>query len=108
MDRAELDAFIAAQKLDFQATLGTRMEELETWMARLTRDPADGAAAEGLRRLAHKLAGAAGTFGFRDLSARAAALEDLLDAAAAGAPGPPVDLGSAGADLHGALARASA
>lgn len=53
--------------------------------ARLAEAAAAGDA-DALKSLSHKLAGAAGTFGFPELSAAAMAVEDALDAG--DAPGP--------------------
>ncbi|WP_246673498.1 Hpt domain-containing protein [Mesorhizobium sp. B2-9-1] len=68
---------------------------------------------DALIRLAHSLAGAAGTFGFAEISARASVLETLLVEQADGASvraaldagsGDRTDAGLTGADLSGPAA----
>ncbi|MER9070084.1 Hpt domain-containing protein [Mesorhizobium sp. M0902] len=60
----------------FLARCDDQLAELKT----IAREggPLPGGPADSLVRIAHSLAGAAGTFGFAEISARASALETLL------------------------------
>ena len=70
-------ALLAEAKAHFAAGLPAKVAELEELLARQ--------AWEGLRRAAHKLRGSSGTYGFADVSAAAADIEEALLAA----NGPP-------------------
>jgi|SRR5579859_530210 len=73
-----IEDLLAAVRRDFAAKLPERGAELAALVAR--------AAWDDVRRAAHKLRGSAATYGFVDLGAHAAAIEDLLlEAADAGA-----------------------
>jgi chemotaxis protein histidine kinase CheA len=65
-----IEELLAAVRRDFATKLPERGAELSALTAR--------AAWDELRRAAHKLRGSAATYGFVDLGAHAAAIEDLL------------------------------
>jgi HPt (histidine-containing phosphotransfer) domain-containing protein len=73
---------LAAVRRDFASRLPERGAELVACLAR--------GAWEELRRAAHKLRGSASTYGFAELGAHAAAIDDLLIdlADAGGSPDP--------------------
>ncbi|RVD57224.1 histidine phosphotransferase [Mesorhizobium sp. M2D.F.Ca.ET.185.01.1.1] len=66
----------APLRLRFLARCADQLAQLKTIAG--GRDSLAGSSSEPLIRIAHSLAGAAGTFGFGDISARASALETLL------------------------------
>jgi HPt (histidine-containing phosphotransfer) domain-containing protein len=73
-----VEDLLAAVRRDFAAKLPERGAELSALVAR--------AAWDDLRRASHKLRGSAASYGFVELGAHAAAIEDLLlEAADAGA-----------------------
>jgi HPt (histidine-containing phosphotransfer) domain-containing protein len=73
----DIDALRAAARADYAARLPLRIEQIE-------RLAAEGHWVEARREI-HKLRGSAATYGFEDIGAAAALLEDLL-LAADGAP----------------------
>lgn len=74
-----LEAFLAAQRADYRASLPDRLAQLEAAWA--------GDAPKDLEKVAHKLAGSAATFGLAPLGNAARELEEALEAwAASGAP----------------------
>lgn len=77
-DPDAIQAQFEALKAAFRQQLAPRLEELEAAWA--TEDGA------GTHRLAHKLAGTAGTFGVAEVSAVARSLEHLLGPVREGAP----------------------
>ena len=90
---------LAAVRRDFASRLPERGAELVACLAR--------AAWGDLRRAAHKLRGSASTYGFADLGAHAAAIDDLL-IEAADAGGPPDEAAKARLEaLVGAAVTAS-
>ncbi len=79
-DREAIQAQLAQLKVAFLAQVGARLAELDQAWDR-------GDLAE-VHRLAHKLAGTAGTFGVADVSALARSLEHQLGPARDGLPLP--------------------
>ncbi len=76
-------ALLAEARVHFVAGIPAKIADLQALLSR--------GAWDDLRRAAHKLRGSTGTYGFMDLSAAAASIEEaLLEAAAAGAPGADV------------------
>ncbi|MCA0010865.1 Hpt domain-containing protein [Mesorhizobium sp. B292B1B] len=61
-----------------QRFLARCADQLAALKATRERSAAPGTSGDALARIAHSLAGAAGTFGFAEISARASALEALL------------------------------
>jgi HPt (histidine-containing phosphotransfer) domain-containing protein len=80
---SEIDDALARLRERFIARCEGDLADLRRW----TADPAN--APDDLVRLVHRIAGAAGTFGFADLSDRAKAAEDAL---VTGAPGREAEL----------------
>lgn len=78
-----LQAFLAAQRADYRATLPQRLAQLESAWAQ--------DAPQALERCAHGLAGSAATFGLAPLGDSARELEEALEAWAA--TGQPWDQG---------------
>jgi HPt (histidine-containing phosphotransfer) domain-containing protein len=74
-------ALLAEARVQFAAGIPAKVADLQALLARGAWDE--------LRRAAHKLRGSSGTYGFAELSAAAANIEEAL-IEAAGAPGPDV------------------
>ena len=75
-----VDAFqakLAKLRAGFIERLITDAAEFEMLAGRLLGPDADEEDRQSVKRMAHRLAGASGTFGFQDLSQPAAAVEDL-------------------------------
>jgi HPt (histidine-containing phosphotransfer) domain-containing protein len=73
---SSFEAEIARLAASFRERTAREAEALDGLADRLSTNDASGARSE-IRRAAHKIAGTAGMFGFRDLSDAAARLEDL-------------------------------
>jgi HPt (histidine-containing phosphotransfer) domain-containing protein len=67
---AALDALLGAARVEFRSSFGAKAANLEALAGRGAWDE--------VRRAAHKLRGSAGVYGFDDLGAAAARLEDRL------------------------------
>jgi len=80
-------ALLAEARVQFAASIPAKVADLQALLAR--------GAWDDLRRAAHKLRGSTGTYGFTDLSASAANIEEAL-IEAGGAPGPEVQARVAG------------
>jgi HPt (histidine-containing phosphotransfer) domain-containing protein len=82
-DEWESDPELKAMRAEFVASFAERRKALETHAAALARESpgsrAWGEASEGARGVAHKLAGAAETYGFPTLTLASSALEELLE-----------------------------
>jgi periplasmic divalent cation tolerance protein len=83
--REAFQKFLAQQRADYGLALPAKVAEIDTgWQAALkSGEPAPPALAE-LERMAHTLAGTAGTLGFVEAGRAAGELEELLERAAAG------------------------
>jgi HPt (histidine-containing phosphotransfer) domain-containing protein len=77
-DPGGIQALLAAARAEFAASLPAKASELASLIARESWEDA--------RRAAHKLRGSAGTFGFVEVGAACAAIEEAL-LAASNAPG---------------------
>jgi HPt (histidine-containing phosphotransfer) domain-containing protein len=76
--RQDFEQFLEQQRADYQRVLPEKVGQLQVlWRAAAAGAEAAQPLAE-LERLAHTLAGTAGTFGFRELGLAAKALELLL------------------------------
>ena len=73
----QFQQFLDQQRADYQRALPEKLAHLQTLWAVVDAGAAPPALAE-LERLAHTLAGTAGTLGFRDLGLAAKSLELLL------------------------------
>ncbi len=97
----EMERALAELRRRFRERARSRLGELETLVARLEAGKGDEADRRRARRLAHELAGGAGSFGYPELGREAAALEALLRALERG---EAVE-GRLGAALRGVAAR---
>ena len=79
----QFQQFLDQQRADYQRALPEKLAHLQTLWAAVDAGAAPPALAE-LERLAHTLAGTAGTLGFRDLGLAAKSLELLLTQASEG------------------------
>jgi len=79
----QFQQFLDQQRADYQRALPEKLAHLQTLWAVVDAGAAPPALAE-LERLAHTLAGTAGTLGFRDLGLAAKSLELLLNQASGG------------------------
>lgn len=79
MTAGELQEAMQRFRQDFAAQLPARLQEAQQLLAACRAAPADGDRLRELHRCIHKLAGSAGTFGMRDVSAQAREIEDALD-----------------------------
>lgn len=78
-DSDALQAFLAAQRADFRASVPGRLAQCEAaWHAALP-GPGSRDAVRALERCAHTLAGSAPVFGWRELGASARTLEEALE-----------------------------
>jgi HPt (histidine-containing phosphotransfer) domain-containing protein len=73
----QFKAFLALQRADYRRALPEKLAQLEALWQALDPDVAPPALDE-LTRLAHTLAGTAGTLGFREVGLAAKSLETLL------------------------------
>ena len=81
MSSDAFEAKLAAMQADWAAALPGRVDAIADKLAELSEAAAwDAAAALELRRSVHSLAGAGATFGLREVSTRARALELALQA----------------------------
>ena len=79
----QFQAFLALQRAEYKRALPEKLAQLQAlWQALDTVAAAP--ALTGLERLAHTLAGTAGTMGLRDVGLAARLLEDLLTRASEG------------------------
>lgn len=99
--RAKLEAALARLRTRFAATAPAIAAGLEATADRLDADPTDVSALESLVRETHRLHGTAGSHGFHEASAIAAAMERR---AAAWLAAPAVDVDGRGDQVR-ALAR---
>jgi len=79
----QFQQFLDQQRADYQRALPEKLAHLQTLWAVVDAGAAPPALVE-LERLAHTLAGTAGTLGFRDLGLAAKSLELLLNQASGG------------------------
>lgn len=100
--------FLDLQRADYQRVLPEKLAYLQTLWAAVDAGAAPPVLAE-LERLAHTLAGTAGTLGFRDLGLAAKSLELLLTQAVEGAavltPEQRSDISQAMVTLQASLPR---
>ncbi len=101
-------AFLAQQRVEYQRALPDKLAQLQAlWLALDTG--ATPPALTGLERLAHTLAGTAGTMGLREVGLAARALEDLLvragEGGAALTPAQCSEIALAVAALHSSAPR---
>ena len=81
MDKlAKMTDRLAEVKLRFRSRALDNCHEIRVLTERLQEPGARDDSREQIRRLAHSLAGTAGTFGFVEISKAAASLEDQIDA----------------------------
>lgn len=101
-------AFLEQQRVEYQRTLPEKVARLQTLWAAMDASAGPVALTE-MERLAHTLAGTAGTLGFRELGLAAGSLEVLLtEAAGRGAPPGPgqfADIAAALSALQASLPR---
>lgn len=105
----QFQAFLEQQRVDYRRTLPDKVAQMQALWAAADANTAPPALTE-LERLAHTLAGTAGTLGFRELGLAARSVEVLLaDAAGRGTPlsaGQSSDIALALSALQASLPRA--
>ena len=78
------DAELAAERAEYLPRLQAAAATLVALRAALTREPMSAVVLDELRTVAHRMAGSAGLYGFAEVSAAAAHLEDSIVARRAG------------------------
>jgi chemotaxis protein histidine kinase CheA len=79
VDAGDLQEAMKRFRDEFAAQLPQRLQEARELLAACRAAPGDDERLRALHRSVHKLAGSAGTFGMREVSMQARAIEDQLD-----------------------------
>ena len=79
----EFQKFLDEQRAEYKSSLPGKTTEIRTLWHAVNSDPEGAKPLKELERMAHTLAGTAGTLGFREVGTAAKALELLLEHAVA-------------------------